>query len=110
MRQIAESDWKIFKKLHPIALERFYARAVLEIAEVMADQSRTPRERFWKVSEITEEHGKDVSEIFDDYRRSTALFQLAIIRRRGFLTDEEIATFGPDARAFVQGLMEFGKS
>jgi hypothetical protein len=35
-REIAESDWRLFRKLHAVALERFYARLLKEIEAARA--------------------------------------------------------------------------
>jgi hypothetical protein len=39
---------------------------------------------------------------FDDFRRSTAVFQIAIIRKLGVITDEELERFSESTRASLK--------
>jgi hypothetical protein len=43
-----------------------------------------------------------LAQAFNDPRRSTAWLQLAIIRSRGLLTDEEFDRFSPETQGAVQ--------
>jgi hypothetical protein len=40
-RDIAESDWKKLRALHPIALDRFCQRILEKIGTILADSSRS---------------------------------------------------------------------
>jgi hypothetical protein len=41
---------------------------------------------------------------FDDFRRSTAVMQLGIMRRMKLLTDEELSVFSPETQVRVRGI------
>jgi hypothetical protein len=45
MRDITGSDWRIFKGLRKIALERFCERVLGEIAGISSDTTKTKHER-----------------------------------------------------------------
>ena len=96
MRDIQESDWKVFKELHPVALERYFMRAVAGMQRKLGNARLTNRERFWEVVEQAREDQKEVRETFDDYRRSTAVIHLMIMRREGLIKEEEMARFSED--------------
>jgi hypothetical protein len=102
MRTISEPDWKVFRKLQPVALERFCQRILAEIAQVAADGNKTNHERYLAVYRLIQRRDKQVAEAFNDLRRSTAYLQLAVIQSHGLLTEEEMARFSPEARAVVQ--------
>ena len=45
-REIKESDWKLFKQLHPVALERFSQRILSEIGSINADSAKSFHQRY----------------------------------------------------------------
>lgn len=105
-QNITEADWKHFRKVHPIALERFCARFINDVAAITADSSKTAHERYSAIYELTARRDKELGRAFDDMRRSTALIQLATIASLGVLTGDDIASFSPSTRdsvAFLSG-------
>jgi hypothetical protein len=105
-REIFESDWKLFRELHPIALERFCERLLSDVTELATTTGKTAHERYLALFKLLEDRNEELAGAFDDFRRSTACRQLAIIRSRGLLTDEEFARFSPETRAMVQIWLE----
>ena len=97
-RDIRESDWKLFRELHPIALNRFCERVLSEITHIASDAAKTPHARYGDIFALVRERDRLLAQAFDDKRRSTALLQLAIIHSHGLLTEEELARFSPEAR------------
>jgi len=53
---------------------------------------------------------KEVASAFDDFRRSTAIFQIAIIRKLGVITDEELGRFSESTRASLQHFWGYGSA
>jgi hypothetical protein len=45
-REIKEADWKLLRRLHPLALERFCERALAEIESVKHDDARSFHQRY----------------------------------------------------------------
>jgi len=45
---------------------------------------------------------KEIANAFNDFRRSTAVIQIAIIRKLGVITDEEFGRFSESTRASLQ--------
>jgi hypothetical protein len=101
-RQISEADWKVFRQLHQIALDRFCERVLSEINKIASGSEGSAHERYLKVYKLIERRDKELGEAFNDMRRSTAWMQLAIIRRQGLLTEEEFARFSPETRGVMQ--------
>ncbi len=50
---------------------------------------------------LVDERDKELSETFDDFRRSTAKLLAAVMHAKGLWTDEEIAEFGPETRGYL---------
>jgi len=100
-REIRESDWRLFRELHPIALNRFCDRVLSEIAAVISDATKTPHARYGDIFTLIRERDRQIARAFDDKRRSTALLQLAIIHSFGLLTEEELDRFSPEAQEAI---------
>jgi regulator of sigma D len=72
MHDIKESDWKTFKPLREQALERFCQRVLDEVARIGSDQTKSRHERYIAIYQMTRERDKEIEQIFDHLRRSTA--------------------------------------
>lgn len=103
---IAESDWKRFRQLHPIALERFCQQILNEIERVNADDSLSFHQRYLDIYKIIERRDKELAESFNDLRRSTALMQIVFIYGRGLLTDTELSGFSQEVVSVVTSLIK----
>jgi hypothetical protein len=101
-RDISEADWKVFRQVHPLALERFCEQALAEVGRLASETGQSAHERYLAVFRLLQRRDKELAEAFTDFRRSTALLQLAILRLRGLVSDEEFARFSPETRGAVQ--------
>lgn len=104
--RMCESDWKHFRKLRTVALDRFCQRVLDEIGRLAQDSSKGSHERYLEVYRRLQERDKQLADMFDDVRRSTALLQLARIQSEQLLTDEEFAQFSEGLRATVQRYLD----
>ncbi len=107
--QVPEADWKVFRQLRPVALERFCRRVLDEVVDLAAKDGGSSHDRYLAVFKLVKRRDKALADAFDDPGRSTALFQLAHIRGHGLLTEEEFARFSEATRTRVDGLLELGK-
>ena len=48
-REFPESDWKLFRQLHPLALDRFCARVLSEMSSLATDAGRTNHQLYDRV-------------------------------------------------------------
>ena len=109
-RTIAEADWKLLRKLQPIALARFCQRALDEIELTLNDADKTSHERYLAIYELMGQRDGELAETFDDLRRSNAFFHLARFQLHELLTEKEMAAFSDDARQAVALFLECWKS
>lgn len=105
-REIKESDWKLFRQLHPVALERFSQRILSEIGSINADSAKDFHQRYLDIFEVIGRRDREMTQLFDDLRRSTALSQIALIQSRGLLTEDEFSRFSTETRSFVEVMLE----
>jgi hypothetical protein len=101
-RDISEPDWKIFRQLHSVALERFCEHVLSDVGRLVSESGKNAHERYLAVYSLLERRDKELGQAFNDLRRSTALLKLTIIRARGLVTDEEFARLSPETRDAVQ--------
>jgi hypothetical protein len=101
---IPESDWKIFRQLHPVALQRYCKQVLSDIQRISSDASKTPHQQYLDVFAVIRDRNKELATLFDDMRRSTARFQLSLIHSRGLLTDDEVQRFSPETREMISML------
>ena len=88
-RTIREADWKVFRKLQEMALERFCDRVLEEIGRISADKGKSSHERYLAIYKVMEERDEELAGMFNDPARSRAFLQLARITAGRLLTDEE---------------------
>lgn len=101
VRTISEPDWKLFRKLHALALDRFCGRVLAEANQLAISTDQTNHERYLALYKLLQNRDKKMSAIFDDICRSTAYTQLAHMRTQNLITDEEFDGFSADTREVV---------
>ena len=109
-REIKESDWKIFRRLHPVALERFCQRVIAEINQTTSNSTGDHHKRYLEVFNLTMERNEQMARAFDDMRRSKAFILLANIIESDLLTSEEISELSSEARAAVEVILEIRRT
>jgi hypothetical protein len=104
-REISESDWKVFRQLRTVALNRYCERALADFVALAADGREGAHKRYQELFDLMQRRDKELVATFDFLRRSTAVTQLIAIRFRRLLTDEEFARFSPELRDLVNTIL-----
>jgi hypothetical protein len=105
--QIKESDWKVFKKLYPLALERFYDKVVNELQQIVTEGEMSSEERYHKIYKTVQKRDKKLANLFDRaYRRSAAFIQLVSYYREGLITKEEFNQLSEENRNRILNIVE----
>jgi hypothetical protein len=102
---IPERDWKLFRELQPIALERFCESVLSEIRGI-SESHQSAHERYLSVFKTVRNQDKELATLFDNPRRSNTWLQLSLIQSHGLLTLEEMQRFSPETQ---QRVSEFAK-
>ena len=102
--EIKESDWKLFRQLHQVALERFCERVLDEVRATTAETGDGYHDRYLRVFDLIRDRDKTIARTFNDPRRSIALIQLANIKHEGLLTAAEMARFSPETREALEDI------
>jgi hypothetical protein len=109
-RGIHERDWKVFRQLQPLALDRFCQRVLAELGGLAADASKSHHERYLMVFKLLQQRDEELADAFNNPRRSTALVQLARIQFHDLLSAEEFARFSPETRTSVEMFLEMWRA
>ena len=105
-KEIAELDWKLLRKLHPIAVDRFCSQILSEIEKINADDGKSHHQRYLDICRIIVRGDKELSGLFNDLRRSTALVQIVSIYGRGLLTETELMGFSQEVVNLVKSFID----
>ena len=101
---IPESDWKLFRQLHPLARDRYCQRILQEIERLAAGRKKNSHQRYLEIYKLVEKRDREIGRAFDGLRRSTALSQLALIYSYGVITEEEFMRFSLESRERISVL------
>jgi hypothetical protein len=103
--QIPEKDWKVWKPLFEVALNRFCDRTLQEAARYAAGEG-TPHERYLELFRYVKRKDKELAEVFDYFSRSKALIQIALAAKKNLITPEELAAFSDETRDAIASMLE----
>jgi hypothetical protein len=102
--KIPEADWKVFRELHAVALDRFCQKVLADVTRLAADSGQDNHERYVAIYRLMRERDKVMAGVFDDLSRSNALFQLMLIMRHGLLNEAELARFTRETREYAKSV------
>lgn len=96
-----ESDWKVFKKIRPLALDRFCKETLCLIAGISDSTDKTFHEKYLAIYALMRERDEDLAAMFSDFRRSRAHGQITYMIGRDLLTEEEIQQFSEEEQEAI---------
>lgn len=94
------------QQLKPVWLDRLCQQALAGVAQTSAREDQSWHQRYLAVYKLVHDQDRQVANAFNDWRRSTALIQLTVIRSLKLLTTEEFARFSPETRELMKLLGE----
>jgi hypothetical protein len=104
MHDFPESDWKLFRGLQQVALERFCEHVLDEVQAILKDASRDHHARYLELFRLLQTRDDELAHAFNDPRRSRMIVQLAAIHAYGLLQPNELERFTERTRATIESL------
>jgi hypothetical protein len=101
----AEADWKVLRRVHPLALNRYCEDVLAEIERVTRDSTQSPHQRYLAIFKIIERRDREIARTFNDLKRSNALTMLARMRAASLLTEDEFSSLRPETRSKIDLLL-----
>lgn len=103
---VPETDWKAFRKLREVALERLCERILAELGRITVDAKRTSHTRYLAAYELIQERDDQIARAFNNPRRSVALSQLALMMSLDLINQGELQSFTPRTQSIVKALRQ----
>jgi hypothetical protein len=100
-----ERDWKVFRELREVALERFCERVLAGVEAFRLDRQRSHHERYLALWRWLGERNQEMARAFDDSKRSQMLPQLIAMRQLELLEGEELERFTLETRERVEKIV-----
>ena len=108
--QIKEAEWKVFRGLHAIAVERYCQRVIDEARTTIDSHGEGYHDRYLKLFDLLRRRDKELGRTFDDLKRSNAVTLLLSIKRQNLLTDEEWMRLSAETREVVERIESIYRS
>ena len=105
-KPISEPDWKRFKSLRLLAIERFCNAVHKEAAAITASNEGTAHERYRELYQLMEKRDKEIVQLFDPHTRSRAVRQLVGLCRFGLVAENELNVFSDDMQSSVYSTID----
>ena len=105
-QHLPEADWKLFRKVRAVALDRFCERTLTEIVTTASTDPRAAHDRYVAIYDLLQTRDKELARAFDDLKRSQAIPQLAVMLSLGLVTKAELGQFGAETQAAVGYITE----
>ena len=99
--EIPERDWKRWRELSKIALERYCVK-ILEGAAKYKSGKDTAHGRYLKLWRYIRKHDLTIAIIFNNPRRSTAYSQMHAALSEGVITRDELAEFSDQTQQLIE--------
>ncbi|MGB5450860.1 MAG: hypothetical protein WBN00_02105 [Sedimenticolaceae bacterium] len=104
MSGIKEKDWRTIRALKNEKLNAVCADILNEINQEISNKEEQNHKAYLKVWEIVNTRDKDVADMFNDLRRSNAVYKLALWYKNGYLTEKELNEFSEETRSTINAL------
>ena len=104
-----ESDWRIFKELRTLALQRYCERVMGNVDKIIHEKQEDAHERYIEMYKIVRDGDKKLAHMFDGFSRSRAMDQLVMYYGNDLLSDEEIAQLSGETHERILATLKLWK-
>jgi hypothetical protein len=101
---IPEKDWKKLRSLKDSAINIACERTFQKISKLIESRGAESHKYYLKLWKVMEEEDKEISLMFDDLKRSTAIFKLAMWKKNGILSGENFEEFTEKTRQRIESI------
>ena len=105
MRGIAERDWRLVRKLHPIALQRYCQQVFQDVHALTEEGECDHHAAYLELYKLVRDRDKTIGYLFDDLRRSRATMMVMGWKNHDLITEDELAMFSEKTLAVVNFTM-----
>jgi len=106
MRTIPEKDWKHMRSMKPRVLNDACARILADVEAIVQKRDGRNHEAYLALWALLKKKDAEIASMFDDFKRSTALFKLAAWSRYGLMSESELTLFTEETQNTVKAINE----
>ncbi len=106
MTSIPEKDWKMLSALKENLLNSACETIFQRIEQLSSTRKGREHATYLELWKLMNQEDKVIAEMFDDLKRSNAVFKIAALKHHGVLTDEQLALFSQEIQDKVARLTE----
>ena len=105
-RYIPERDWKKLRSLKDAALNIACERIFQKIEKLMDSRGAESHKYYLKLWKVMRENDKEISLMFDDLNRSSAIIKLSAWKKNGLLSDGNFKEFTEETQKRIESLCD----
>ena len=102
MRNIPESDWKKIRDMKNEILSISCNQIFEKVDNISIKREGKEHEAYLKLWKLINRENEEISIMFDDLKRSTAILKLASWKRNGLISDERMSEFTDETQQSVE--------
>ena len=106
MKNVIESDWKIYGKLIPFWRDRYLQSRNEDLHAILSEKAKSPTEKFWELKEQIDREANILNKYLGRFSRSNMVLSLMMMLRHSILQDKDLGQFSESLR---QDLLSFNK-
>jgi hypothetical protein len=103
---ISEKDWKKLRSLKDDALNIACERILCKINTLIEERGADSHKYYLKLWKVIHSEDKEISVMFDDLKRSTAIFKLAMWKNNGLLSADDFKEFTKETQKRIQSICD----
>jgi len=100
-----ESEWKKFKKLKELCLERFCDDVLQRSEEICNSDEKSAHKRYGDLYKLIRDKDKDLAYAFDGLSRNKAFIQLMTMYRMGLVEESQLDEFEEGTRNSIRDIV-----
>jgi hypothetical protein len=106
MREIPEADWKKLRSLKTRALNEACSRILDAIAQILNNRDGREHEAYLELWELIQAQDDLIASMFNDFKRSTAIYRLAAWHEQGLVSESDLTLFTEETLAIMKVIKE----
>lgn len=103
---IPEKDWKKLRSLKDSALNIACERIFEKIKKLMDSRGAESHKYYLKLWKMIKAEDREIALMFDDLKRSTAIYKLAMWKKNGILSNESFDQLSEKTRERIKSIVE----
>ena len=109
MNNIPEGDWKYLKRIKDEILKDVCGKVFLDIEKISQERKGQKHDSYLKIWDLLRKKDREISDMFDDLKRSNAILKIANMLDSGALQEHHFLKFTELTKDEVNSIVELRK-